>query len=123
MLRDLASKLWPIKFSTTPKQPVAKPSAEPVATLTAPEIDFASESDVEQGLAARVILFNDHYHSFDEVGMQIAKAVGCSVDDGEAIAWRVHTIGHGIVFDGELFGCLHVSSVLEEIALNTQVMT
>jgi ATP-dependent Clp protease adaptor protein ClpS len=116
MIRDLASKLWPHRLAAT----LAPPDA---VLQTVPEIGFADEFDVAQGLAARVILYNDHYHSFDEVGVQIAKAIGCSVDDGEAIAWRVHTIGHAVVFDGDFIGCLHVSSVLEEIALNTQVMT
>ncbi|MDP4201002.1 MAG: ATP-dependent Clp protease adaptor ClpS [Bacteroidota bacterium] len=116
MLRDLASKLWPLKFSSNVTPPKA-------TSLTTPEIGFLEDSEIEQGLAARVLLYNDSYHSFDEVGMQLAKALGCSVDEGEAIAWRVHATGQAIVFDGDLMGCLHVSAILEEIALNTQVMT
>ena len=40
-----------------------------------------------------------------------------------AVAWEVHTRGLALVFEGEMMDCLKVSSVLEEIALHTQVTT
>jgi ATP-dependent Clp protease adaptor protein ClpS len=108
--RDLASKLWPLKLNVT-EPPVL------------PDLQFADDTDVAQVVAGRVILYNDNNHTFDEVGMQIAKAIGCSLDNGEAIAWHVHAHGRAEVFTGEVLDCIRVSSVLEEIALLTQVMT
>ena len=108
--RDLASKLWPLKLNVT-EAPVL------------PDLQLADETIVAQSVAGRVILYNDNHHTFDEVGLQVAKAIGCSVDDGEAIAWHVHAHGRAEVFAGEVMDCLRVSSVLEEIALLTQVMT
>jgi ATP-dependent Clp protease adapter protein ClpS len=71
----------------------------------------------------KVFLFNDNFHTFDEVIMQVCKAIGCSDQQAEEIAWEVHIRGKSIVFDGEIGDCLRVSSVLEEIGLHTQVIT
>jgi ATP-dependent Clp protease adaptor protein ClpS len=70
---------------------------------------------------AKVILFNDEVHTFDEVIGQLIKATGCSTGKAEALAWEVHTSGKAVVFTGELTRCVEVSSVLEEIALMTQI--
>ena len=79
--------------------------------------------DAIDELVSRVILYNDNIHTFDEVIAQVAKAAGYSHRDAARVAWDVHTRGQGNVFEGELFDCIQVSSVLEEIALHTQVMT
>jgi ATP-dependent Clp protease adaptor protein ClpS len=70
---------------------------------------------------ARVILFNDEVHSFDEVIGQIIKAVGCDTTKAEALTWEVHNSGKSMVFEGQMTECLRVSHVLEEIALMTQI--
>jgi ATP-dependent Clp protease adaptor protein ClpS len=70
---------------------------------------------------ARVILFNDNIHSFDEVIGQIIKATGCEQTRAEALTWEVHNKGKAMVFEGVMDECLNVSHVLEEIALNTQI--
>jgi ATP-dependent Clp protease adapter protein ClpS len=72
-------------------------------------------------IPAHVILFNDDWHSFDEVILQLIKAIHCTFDEAEAYALQVHNKGKAIVFEGELTECLRVSSVLEEIALHTQI--
>jgi ATP-dependent Clp protease adapter protein ClpS len=81
------------------------------------------EADTDIGVAnnARVILFNDEWHTFDEVISQIIKAISCSRDKAESLTWEVHTKGKACVFEGEINECLKVSSVLEEIALHTQI--
>jgi ATP-dependent Clp protease adapter protein ClpS len=71
--------------------------------------------------AAKVILFNDEWHTFDDVIMQLMKAIRCSSDLAESFAWEVHTKGKAMVFDGDLPDCLRVSAILEEIALHTQI--
>lgn len=75
----------------------------------------------EVALAAHVILYNDDIHTFDEVTLQLMKATGCSIDEGEDLAIEVDQRGLACVFEGELADCLRVSSVLEEIALHTEV--
>ena len=79
--------------------------------------------DISSGLdfPARVILFNDDWHTFDEVIAQLIKAIGCSSDHAEKIAMEVHTKGKATVFEGDIPDCLRVSSILEEIALHTQI--
>lgn len=72
-------------------------------------------------IPARVILFNDDWHTFDEVITQLIKAVNCTPEQAEAYAWEVHTKGKAAVFEGELVECFRVAGILEEIALHTQI--
>jgi ATP-dependent Clp protease adapter protein ClpS len=90
-----------------------------LSTQELEELDTITTDDVTN--AAKVILFNDEVHSFDEVIDQIIKAINCSFKKAEKLTWEVHTKGKACVFDGDLPECLRVSSVLEEIALHTQV--
>ncbi|MDB5034070.1 MAG: ATP-dependent Clp protease adaptor protein ClpS [Chlorobi bacterium] len=80
---------------------------------------LAEETDVL--MAARVILYNDEIHTFDEVIFQLMKATGCSISEGEQIALEVDSTGLACVFEGEVADCLRVSGILEEIALHTEV--
>ena len=73
--------------------------------------------------AYRVVLYNDEEHSFDEVIVQIIKATQCSQTKAERCTWEVHTRGRSIVYAGSMFLCLRVSSILEEIALKTEIQT
>jgi len=73
--------------------------------------------------AYRVVLFNDEEHTFDEVITQLMKAVRCSRSMAEKCTWEVHNRGRSIVYAGTMFACLRVSSVLEEIALKTEIQT
>lgn len=77
---------------------------------------------VETELSARVVLFNDEIHTFDEVIGQIIKATGCSPVRAEALTLEVHHVGKAIVYDGDMSQCLRVSGILEEIALHTQIL-
>ena len=85
------------------------------------------QSDVDEEVTVKlpykVILFNDDYHSFDEVIQQIIKAIQCSFDEARKYAFEAHVKGKTVVFSGELNQCLKVSSVLEEIALHTQIVS
>ncbi|MCX7929905.1 MAG: ATP-dependent Clp protease adaptor ClpS [Chlorobi bacterium] len=73
------------------------------------------------GSPAKCILYNDDWHTFDEVIVQLVKATGCSIEEAEHLTWEVHTRGKATVFEGALSDCLRVSSILEEIALNTSI--
>ncbi|MCE1187569.1 MAG: ATP-dependent Clp protease adaptor ClpS [Ignavibacteria bacterium] len=81
------------------------------------------DEETAVGLLARVVLFNDDWHSFDEVIEQIIKAVKCSFEAARKLTFEVHVKGKAVVFEGEMPECLRVSSVLEEIALHTQIIT
>jgi ATP-dependent Clp protease adaptor protein ClpS len=70
---------------------------------------------------AKVVLFNDDVHTFDEVITQLIRATRCSSQKAEALAWEVHTTGRAMVFAGELTKCMEVSGILEEIHLMTQI--
>ena len=49
---------------------------------------------------AKVILFNDDIHTFDEVITQLIKATRCSEAEAEGLAWEVHNNGKAAVFSG-----------------------
>ena len=77
--------------------------------------------DTEVQLPAKVILFNDEVHTFDEVIAQIIKATACDLPRAEALTWEVHNTGKAMVYEGEMPKCIQVSGVLEEIELMTQI--
>jgi hypothetical protein len=79
------------------------------------------ESLPEQAPPARVILYNDDWHSFDEVILQLVKATGCSPAEGERHAWIVHTEGRSNVFQGPRGDCERVAGVLREIRLQVEL--
>jgi ATP-dependent Clp protease adaptor protein ClpS len=79
------------------------------------------DTDILIEQPAKVILFNDEIHSFDEVIEQIIKATGCDTTKAESLTWEVHKSGKAMVFEGQMDNCLKVSHILEEIALNTQI--
>ena len=88
-----------------------------------PGIDVAEEEDISIGLKSKVILYNDDWHSFDDVILQIIKAIKCSFAVASKKAFETHVKGKSVIFSGEFKDCLRVSSVLEEIALHTQIVT
>ena len=88
-----------------------------------PIIDVDSEVETTIGLEARVILFNDDWHTFDEVINQLIKAISCTFEKARDYAFEVHVKGKSNVFSGAMKDCLKVSSILEEIALTTQIIT
>ncbi len=81
------------------------------------------EEETIIGLPFKVILYNDDWHTFDEVIIQLIKATKCSFESARAFAFEVHVKGKAIVYNGSIQECLKVSSILEEIALNTQVVS
>jgi ATP-dependent Clp protease adaptor protein ClpS len=88
-----------------------------------PEIDVLTEDTVNTGLESRVVLYNDDWHTFDEVIAQLIKAIHCSFEKARAHAFEVHIKGKSIVFTGQMKDCLRVSGILEEIELTTEIVT
>jgi ATP-dependent Clp protease adapter protein ClpS len=88
-----------------------------------PSVHAEEQHDLDVSLQppAKVILFNDEVHTFEEVITQIIKATGCDTAKAEALTWEVHNTGKAMVFEGEITKCVRVSAVLEEIDLATQI--
>lgn len=93
--------------------------------LTTPFAD--EETIVDDDIGSRigepwkVILFNDDIHTFDEVIMQLQKALGCGAKRAEKIAFEAHTRGKAIAFSGEFPECFRVAGVLREIQLIVEI--
>jgi ATP-dependent Clp protease adaptor protein ClpS len=92
-------------------------------TEKAPGIEIIEDEKTGIGLASKVILYNDDWHTFEEVIVQLMKATRCTFEEARDKTFEVHLSGKAIVFNGEFSSCLKVSSVLEEIALHTQIET
>ncbi len=88
-----------------------------------PSVQIEKEESIDDSIQepARVILFNDEVHTFEEVINQIIKATGCDQAKAEALTWEVHNTGKAMVYEGEITKCVQVSNVLEEIELMTQI--
>lgn len=87
------------------------------------QFEIVDEVETTDKTACRVILYNDDWHTFDEVIVQLIKAVKCSFEQARDYAFEVHVKGKSIVYSGSMNECLRVTSILEEIALNTQIIT
>jgi|SRR3972149_9390722 len=86
-----------------------------------PEIEVTDSISI--GLESKVVLYNDDWHTFDDVIMQLIKAIHCSFAKARAHAFEVHVKGKSIVYTGGMKECLRVSGILEEIALATEIIT
>jgi ATP-dependent Clp protease adaptor protein ClpS len=67
------------------------------------------------------ILWNCDCHTFEQVARQLMKAIGCSYEDGMAVAWRVHNDGRAVVRAGPREECERVARILAEIGLRVTV--
>ena len=88
---------------------------------TKPLEEVEKDVDVLQQEPAKVILFNDEVHTFDEVIGQLIKALRCTQSKAEGLAIEAHNNGKAMVYLGELVRCMEISGVLEEIRLMTQI--
>lgn len=91
--------------------------------LQTPELEILIDETTSTKLESRVVLYNDDWHSFDDVIFQLIKAIKCPFEKARDFAFEVHVKGKAVVFCGEMASCLKVSSVLEEISLFTQIIT
>ncbi len=81
--------------------------------LEKPENISLPEIDVEVSIETQyhVLLFNDDFHSFEEVIEQLIKAIECTFEKARSFAFEVHVKGKALVFSGSLTKCLSVSSI------------
>ena len=88
-------------------------------TVVLPELNTRTDESLAK--PARVILYNDDWHSFDDVIVQLVKATAMSPEEAEVHAYTVHTQGRSKVFDGSREDCEKVAGVLREIRLHVEV--
>jgi len=94
-----------------------------IPTKQSPQISNLEEEKTDINIGSRVVLFNDDWHTFEEVISQIIKATKCSFIEARDKTFEVHVSGKAVVYSGEMADCLKVSSILEEILLHTQIET
>ena len=82
-------------------------------------VEEATETRV--GTPWRVVLYDDDIHTFEEVILQLMKAVGCTPEQGYQHALTVHTKGKDCVYEGDFEDCFRVQGVLREIQLVTEI--
>ena len=68
-----------------------------------------------------VVLFNDDIHSFDEVILQLQKAIGCSVSEASKITMEAHSKGKASAFRGNFAKCNEVAGILRAIGLVVEI--
>jgi ATP-dependent Clp protease adapter protein ClpS len=93
---------------------VTSPAEEEVETI---DDDTTGHTDEPW----KVILYNDDIHSFDEVILQLMKALGCSSQKAEDIAFEAHSKGKAIALSGSFEECFRVAGVLREIQLIVEI--
>ncbi|MGH7495442.1 MAG: ATP-dependent Clp protease adaptor ClpS [bacterium] len=81
------------------------------------------EDDISSRLGEpwKVILYNDDVHTFDEVIVQLQKALGCGQSRAEKIAFEAHSRGKAIAYDGAFEECFRVMGILREIQLLVEI--
>jgi len=88
-------------------------------------IGFATELEEKKKeqleIPAKVILYDDDWHTFDEVIEQLMKALGCDYNTAYQLTMEVHTKGKAVVFEGDLEEALNVAKILEEIDLSVEI--
>lgn len=67
-----------------------------------------------------VIVYDDDWHTFEQVIMQLQKATGCSLEKAEALAIEIDGEGRAIVFGGTPEDCERVANILRQIKLQVE---
>lgn len=93
----------------------------PVAAPRKTEKHRPTPSDTDAGPAWKTVLFNCDCHSFEDVEVQLMKAIHCGLAAARNFAWEVHSKGSAVVVSGPRERCEAVAAVLEDIRLAVKV--
>ena len=87
------------------------------------KVEASEETTIGTGtrFGSKTILFNDDYHTFQEVALQLVRATGCTYGQGMSLANVVDLVGSAIVYSGTKDRCEAVAGVLAEIGLKVAV--
>jgi len=91
--------------------------------------DFATEWQPEEEAHVAVavegvwcvIVYNDDWHTYDEVILQLQKATGCSLELATMLTREIDMSGRAVVYKGEKLECRKVATVLREIRLQVEL--
>ena len=90
-----------------------------IPTITPLRDPFAD--DVTQtGYGYIVVLYNDDYHHFDDVILQLQRATGCSLIAAEQITEEAHHKGRAIAYRGTQDDCETAAAILRMIGLQVE---
>ena len=67
-----------------------------------------------------VIVYNDDWHTFEQVEIQLQKATGCTLEKAEALAMEIDSTGRSVVFSGSAELCEKVANILRQIRLQVE---
>jgi ATP-dependent Clp protease adapter protein ClpS len=90
------------------------------AVLPAEEFTPQRDRTGGNGSPYVVIVYNDDWHTFDDVQQQLIKATGCTLEKAEALSIEIDGRGRAVVFGGEQAECERVANVLREIRLQVE---
>ncbi len=68
-----------------------------------------------------VVLLGDGGHTFDEVTLQLIKALNIALQKASEIALEAHNSGEAVCYTGPKAHCEYVVSVLKEIDLSARI--
>lgn len=95
------------------------------ATIDLPKLDFDFEKQVQQWAKElgswKVILYNDHFNTKDNVILWLQKATGCALQVAENVCMTAHTTGRAIAFTGGKDKCQEVCVYLRGKGLQVEV--
>ncbi|WP_456399428.1 ATP-dependent Clp protease adaptor ClpS [Persephonella sp.] len=80
------------------------------------------DKDTQTLIPAKVIVYNDDWHTFEEVIFQLIKAIKCDLETAQQLTWEIHTKGKAVVFEGDFEEALTVTNILEEIDLSVEII-
>ncbi len=89
--------------------------------MTATQTDVIEDSAIDTARPWNVVLYNDEWHAFDEVVLQVQKATGKKESEAHAITLEAHEKGKAIVFTGQQSDCQRVAGILRQIRLQVEV--
>lgn len=114
----------PSPLSSTRLTPLSHVVLSPLGALSpqAPhEMEIERRDSQNATPTHRVILYDDDWHTPDEVVVQIQKATGYDLYKSTAIMLEAHTRGRAICFRGDRVRCHDVAGVLRQIRLQVEV--
>ena len=81
----------------------------------------AADEQTRTLLGWKTVLFNCDCHTFQDVALQLMKAIRCSYGRGMQYANLIHHTGCATVYSGLRERCEAVASVLDAIGLSVRV--
>ncbi|MBV9848129.1 MAG: ATP-dependent Clp protease adaptor ClpS [Armatimonadetes bacterium] len=96
------------------------PAVLPAALPREAPAEREAQDDVGAGGPYVVIVYDDDWHTFEQVEIQLQKATGCTLEKAEALSHEIDGTGRAIVFAGTEEKCEQVAGILRQIRLQVE---